>query len=202
MQRNKSILILAIVGTIMIVLTAMNYQVNSRNNHTAGTTQAPSGMQMPNNMGGMGSGMSKLFSDEDTDPALIERASELMQALQTDPNNPDVCIELALLFSQVGDYNAMLNFATRAATLAPADPKTAYLKAIAHSQLMEADKAIAEFERSLSLENMPETHYSLGVLYMNTNQGAKAKEHLNLALKANGISEDLKELVHQALTGL
>ncbi len=207
MQRNKSILILAILGTVMILITAMNYQVNHRNSHTMGATQAPSGMQMPPNMGSMGGGsgamnMSKLFSDENTDPALIQRATELMQAMQNNPNDPDVSIELALLFSQAEDYLAMLNFATRAATLAPADPKTAYLKAIAHSQLMEVDEAIAEFERSLSLANMPETHYSLGVLYMNTNQSAKAKEHLNLALKANGISEELKELVHKALTGL
>ncbi len=204
MQRTKSILILAIVATLMILATAMNYQVNSRNNHASGT-QAPSGMQMP--PAGMGGNtnamsMSKLFSSETVDPALVDRAGELMQAMQQNPNDPDVSIELALLFSQAGDYLAMLNFANRAATLAPLDPKTAYLKAIAHSQLQEVDEAILEFERSLSLANMPETHYSLAVLYLNNNQNAKAKEHFNLALKADNLTADLKELIHSALTGL
>lgn len=233
MQRTKSLLLLISIGLIALLATAMHYQVSHKSLSSAqqtiqqmppqNTGQFPEnipegmqkaleqGMQMPPaNMGANSQaqapqmGMSKLFG-ENVDPALATRAGELMQQMQTNPNNPETLVELAMLFSEAEDYKAMLNFANRASVIDPSNPQIAYLIGMAYSQLGQNENAIEAFEFSLSLEESPVSLYALALLYLYTDaikDKDKAQKYLEQALAIPNTSPDLKEQITQELEGL
>ncbi len=162
---------------------------------------------------GMGSGMenssamnemmnmSAMFG-KDVDPEFSKKAGELMQKMQAEPNNADTLLDLSLLFFEVEDYVAMLNFSSRANTIDPMNARAAYLSAIAHSQLGEVDEAIAAFERSLAIDANPSTLYSLAILYKyNKDNAAKSSELLQKALEIPNLDANLKANIEKELAG-
>ncbi len=202
MQRDKIIIVFSFIAALAMLATALYYHVD-----VASVTKAPQAQKAPvQTTQAMPSGamdMSKLFGSEDVDPALSKRAGELMMKMQENPNDPQVTIDLSLLFLEAQDYVASLNFATRASTLDPSNATAAYLKAVAHSQLGEIESAIKEFNRSLSLNENPATHFGLAVLYKyNANDAAMAKSHLEKALQMPNLTEDMKGRITNELKGL
>ncbi len=219
MQRSKSLMFLIGLGLGGILVTAMNYQISTQNNHSRtpvpqmqmppqGMGQGMGGMQMPPQ--GMGGGqsmgamnMSKLFNNPEVSQELATRAGELMRKMQTNPNDAEVLLELSFLFLEAEDYLAMLNFANRASVLDPMNAKAAYFAGIAHSQLQEFDQAIQQLERSLFLQEEPATHQNLASIYLyNLDKKEKAKEHFEKALQFPQIPEDLKTKIEEELKKL
>ncbi len=205
MLRNKLVIAFALVGTALMIFTAGKYHFEQSSPQVV---KAPQGMTMPpsDSQEGMPSGamnMSNMFGNEDIDPAFAQRAGELMQRMQANANDPQVAIELAILFLEAEDYLGSLNFATRASMLDPTNANAAYLMAIAHSQLGEYNEAVAEFNRSLALNETAATHYSLAIVYKyNLNNNEMAKIHLEKALNTPDITEEIKGFVNTELENL
>ncbi len=220
-MNTKNITIsLMMAGLLAMVATAGVYHYNKLN---PPQSSAPSMEQMlamqesQNNQSaqmppqGMGSdsgmsapmNMSSLFSAENPDPALVEQAASLMMSMQEDPNNVETLLALSMTFYQANDFLAMLNFANRAAVLAPANELAPYYAGIAYSQLGENENAVMSFERSLANNNSPETRYNLAILYIyNLDDSESAKIHLEQALQSPNLDPALKELIEAELLKL
>ncbi len=211
MNARKLTLFFMLLGMIAIAATTIYYHFAHDMVQETKMQMPPSnemgGMNettMPSNEGGMSNmmNMSSMFNKEVSEE-FSNKAGELMQRIQAEPNNPEVFLELALLFFEAEDYVGMLNFSTRASTIDPMSAKAAYLSGVAYSQLGEAAEAAMAFERSLVLEEMPATRYSLSILYIyNLDNKEKAKEHLQKALEFPNLDEVLKASIEKELAGL
>ncbi len=221
MKSTKFTLIFMMAGLFAILATAVYYHFDlgslantkvtaNSNGGTSNLVVMEDGTEMQMPPQGMGGGsdnpmmnMSALFNKADVDPEMATRAGELMQKMQADPQNPEVLIELSLLFFEAEDYLAMLNFANRASALSPTSAKAAYLSGIAHSQLGEPAEAAAAFERSLALEENAATRYSLAIIYIySLNDKEKGKAHLDTALTLPSLDDSLKSAIEKELAGM
>ncbi len=204
---RKITLSVILIGLIAILATSIYYELSSRgfsmSFQSSEMTDNSTAQMPPSNAPSAPMNMSAMFTKEDIDPEMAKRAGELMMKMQENPNDIDTLLELSLLFYQAEDYLAMLNFANRAAALAPMNARAGYFAGIAHSQLGEFNESAQAFERSLSLQENPSTRYSLAVLYIyNLNDKEKARMNLEEALKSTMLQEGLKSKIEAELAGL
>ena len=125
-----------------------------------------------------------------------------MQRLQGDANDLEALLMLADIFLYQGNLQSAQGFINRALTAAPADPRPSYFQGMLEAERGHTDHAIEYMERSLSLGDSAATRYSLGKLYVQIRDKAKARVHFEAGLLFPDLTGELKSLIEAELAKL
>lgn len=139
--------------------------------------------------------MTLISISESTDS---ETEQQLLQAVKRNPEDGQLHFQLGMLYLQKGDLDNALKALQTASELLPDSPEVHHAlgKVWHHKGLF--DKAIVEYQASLSLAETPECHYDLGTAY---HSSGKLKEALSEYEAALRMQPSFAE-VHQNLGAL
>ncbi|SHN49185.1 tetratricopeptide repeat protein [Desulfovibrio litoralis] len=130
----------------------------------------------------------------------MQHIQELMSALEKDPSNQAILIDLAehlLQANQLEDAELLL---LNASSQNKNSPDIWRLLGMTQYSLKKYNKAAESFEELIKIEKKAEHLYSLGVLYKYfLNNNKKGEAIFNEALSLPNISEDVKEKIKEEL---
>ncbi|MFZ0744534.1 MAG: tetratricopeptide repeat protein [Terracidiphilus sp.] len=93
------------------------------------------------------------------------QAAPILDKLKSDPDNPELLTGAGNLYYDAQQYSIAVDYYGRALKAKPSDAAVRTDMATAYWYMGNADKAIAEFNRSLTYEpNKPNTLFNLGVV--------------------------------------
>jgi len=96
---------------------------------------------------------------------LAKSAAPLLAQLQTDPNNPDVLIQLGNLYYDGQSFQQAADYYERALKFQPSNPDVRTDLGTSYWYLGNADKALENFQKSLAVRpNHPGTLFNMGIV--------------------------------------
>ena len=124
-----------------------------------------------------------LLETNETDIAV----EEFQKELRRDPNNVNSLLEIAAVRYQVDSQDG-LNYAEKAAKLAPQQPFAHYLLGLLRLDTGDAAGAIPELQTALkAYPNEPRIYFSLGSAYARTGQKAEAAKARAVFARLNAL---------------
>lgn len=139
-------------------------------------------------------------------PALAPEDAEMlgraMARLQKTPEDLDLLLSIAAIFSRNKDWINAVGFLDRAVHLAPSDMRPHYYLGIAFASQGDYAKAEKAFESALAASpGNPETMFSLGVLSRyHLGKPQKAAEMFRAVAASPAAREDLRKNAREQLT--
>jgi tetratricopeptide (TPR) repeat protein len=132
----------------------------------------------------------------------MEAMREMMRAMQENPDDPDVNLQLAGRFLEMGAYEQAATFAQNVLNVRPGDARAMNLYAVALFQQGSHQASAEAFQQLLDMggENVM-AHYNLGVLYKYyLDQPERAVGHFQRAMEMNP-EERVKQMLRKELSG-
>lgn len=104
-----------------------------------------------------------------------KQASSLLDALQSDPANPELLAKIGNVYYDAQQYPVAIDYYQRALKVQPADASVRTDMATAYWYTGSADTAISEFNRALADEpNKPNALFNLGIVQWQGKMDIKA----------------------------
>jgi predicted Zn-dependent protease len=126
-----------------------------------------------------------------------EAAPLLVQAREQDPQNAAAAINLAGAYILQGKHDLAVPVLEAAARLEPDNPMVwtnlaaAYLGKLPFATQERQERAIEAYEKALILEpRTPHVHYTLGLIFLERNDKARASVHFHRALGTDPTDRD------------
>jgi tetratricopeptide (TPR) repeat protein len=114
---------------------------------------------------GMGAAMNSQPSPEQLRQMADVQAAPLIEKLKSDPKNPDLLTSIGNSYYDAQQYPVAVDYYGRALEIKPSDASVRTDMATAYWYMGDADRAIAEFNKSLSYEpNKANTLFNLGMV--------------------------------------
>jgi len=223
---KKLVLVLMVAGLAVIVLTSVVYRFGAGGlvkptglPMTSSTVFAPSmetgqmPMEFPQGMLDalvqQGMSLTELGLIETSTLSgteeIVTNSGSAIPLLPTRADDLDSILEMAEMFTRMGDLANAQSFINQALVFAPSDPRAYYQQSRIYLDLARNNfKQAAEFmERFLTLGESAQVRHDLALIYAEElNDKVRAIEHLNAAIALPGLSPDLKAHYQEELQAL
>ena len=221
---QKFVLILAAAGLVVILLTSLVYLFN------AGSMVKQTGLPVPSDRVAarpLDSGQMPAEIPQAMLEALAQRGlsladlgmggvpaasgtaqnnaglESLIQELQTKGDDLDTLLDLAEMFTNLGDLANAQTFVNRALVSAPSEPRSYYQQGRIYQSRGSFQQAADLMELSLSMGDSAQVRHDLALIYADAlNNKVKAVEHLSAALALPNLSPELRAHYQEELQAL
>ena len=152
--------------------------------------------------------------EQDLDTAI----EDYRRALELDPSNASIMLDLGYTYMQKKDFQAALNTLTPAVVLRPQNSRALFLLGRTYEELDVADRALQLYQRAAVQDpgnpdilsalgmaygrrgELAKAHLNTGLAFLRQDQTEKALYHLRLAKdKSGAVSPDIKRKIENAL---